>query len=736
MITVNGPNGVTINFPEGTDAGTIDRVMQQAIGGGGKSDDFVAPAPPPGAMIHEAGRSYIAGQPGKAPEYAAAVPQGTSPEDRQLMSAALQGRADMGGSATRRLTPAFQGVSSSFGDEAVSGLYGAAGAVQGGSFSDAYNYAQEIQRQELEQNRAERPIESVVGQMGGAVLQAPAIAVKGLQAAQGMSLGGKVAASAGGGLVYGGFEGFGSGSGFDDRMEKAGWGAGVGAATGAAIPVASGVFSKGAQMLLDNQTVNKSLKAVGLDRAAGDNLMRVLDADDAFSGSGSRNIQAAGPDGMLVDAGPTARGVLDTAMQRGGPATKTAKQAVVERTRTAYQNLTSALDRTLGVPEGVETATTSIREGTKAARHHAYEDVAYNAPINYSAPEAKRLENLLKRVPQKAISAANELMRVGGHESKHILADIADDGTVTFRQMPDVRQIDYITRGLKHAAQTGEGQGTMGGQTQIGGAYDGLAKQIRSTLRGLVPEYGQALDTAADPISRIQAVKFGRDMFNPNVARDVVAREAKDMSKAELAAGRQGIRSHIDEVLANVRAVASDPNLDAKEAMQALKMLSSRAAREKIALFLEPKEAHGLFSEIGRASKALELYAGVARNSATFARTATDDAVKQAREPGVVGLAKRGKFLESGKRMFQTATGTTPQDELAMDDEMYRQLAEALTSQRGPQAQTAMQSLTDAYRVGPVNKARAGAIGRDLGAGTGLSLYQLGQQYLDSRPQR
>ena len=33
-ITVNGPNGVTVNFPDGTDSETIGRVMAQATGGG------------------------------------------------------------------------------------------------------------------------------------------------------------------------------------------------------------------------------------------------------------------------------------------------------------------------------------------------------------------------------------------------------------------------------------------------------------------------------------------------------------------------------------------------------------------------------------------------------------------------------------------------------------------------------------------------------------------------------
>ena len=40
-ITVNGPNGVTIRFPEGTDPDTINRVMAQAVGGKAQMEEIV-----------------------------------------------------------------------------------------------------------------------------------------------------------------------------------------------------------------------------------------------------------------------------------------------------------------------------------------------------------------------------------------------------------------------------------------------------------------------------------------------------------------------------------------------------------------------------------------------------------------------------------------------------------------------------------------------------------------------
>jgi hypothetical protein len=44
-MTVNGPGGITVNFPDGTDADTIDKVMRQAAGGGGAPAEPAGPSP-------------------------------------------------------------------------------------------------------------------------------------------------------------------------------------------------------------------------------------------------------------------------------------------------------------------------------------------------------------------------------------------------------------------------------------------------------------------------------------------------------------------------------------------------------------------------------------------------------------------------------------------------------------------------------------------------------------------
>ena len=692
-------------------APTLDAALQAFSGASGMSMDDM-PKPPPGVIIHDRDKSYVAGESGLSVDT-----KNMSPEQRNLAAGALATRRDIpAGGVMQALSPVMQGVSASWGDEAVSAARaGRRTKLNGDDYSAAYDYYQEIQRQQLEQARKDAPITSAVSQIGGALTQAPLFAGP-LAAAAGLPLAGRMA--------------IGSGSGAVDRSEKSAWGAGIGGLVGGLAPAAGEYIGRAARNVMDRFTVDKQLGKAGLSRPAGDALTRALDADDAFSGQGLKSIIAAGDDAMLVDAGPTARAVLDTAMQRGGPATRIARNAVEQRAIDANTAITKTLDNVLGPPEGVAATQAAIRQGTQGARSNAYGS-AYNAPIDYSIGLGRRLESMLKRVPNGAIAKANELMQMEGLQSRQILADIADNGTVTFKTLPDVRQWDYITRGLNAVAQGSDGSGALGGKTPIGSAAERLSGEIRKTVKKLVPEYGVALDTAADPIRRIQAVELGRDLLSKRIPRDEAAMQLKNMSAAELAAVRQGLRSHIDDTLASVNAVASDPNTEAREAMAAMKAMTSRATFDKFQMVLGPKETRAMFTDLNKAFKALELRAATTRNSATFGRGAVADAIKQQQTPGVIGNLMEAAPLKATKRLVQELTGRTPERSLMQEDQLYRELAETLTGKRGNDAIAAMEALTDAYQRAPVNADRAKFLGANAGAGIGLLGHQSTRQWLD-----
>lgn len=589
----------------------------------------------------------------------------------------------------------------------------------GPSYTEALDY-QRAKDRVFEQDR---PKESFALQLGGGVASGVGAAAKIAPLLSSAPRAVVLGAGAGGGAAAGATDAFLRGEGgFQNRAQDAVVGGVLGGAVGAAAPVIAKGVTSGVSSAIDALTTTRDLAAMNLSRKSGDILHRTLSADGTLGGRGAGNIAAAGPRGMLADAGVNAAGTLDTVIQRGGPGATNAVRAVQERAGLANQDVAAALNQTLGQPRGILSMEDAMRNGTSSQRAAAY-NRAYATPINYASPEGVQLENLMKRVNGDHIGLANRMMRSEGVQSQQILARIADDGAVTFERMPDVRQLDYITRAINQSARSGEGQGALGGQTDIGRIYQNLSREIRDTLRQAVPEYGQALNTAAQPIRAREALRFGETVLSPKTTRDEVLRELRGMSNPERSAVAAGIRSKIDEAVSNVQRMASDPNLDAREATKALRDLSSNAAREKIAAVIGEQPAASLFRQLDEAMRSLELRAQTASNSKTFARQTVKEGIDQQTAPGPLGLLARGQPVQAGRTLVQGLLGTTPESGLAQQDRIYGELAQALTGPRGADAELFMLKLADAYRRKGHGDRAASALGVLAAGGVGGLLY-------------
>lgn len=495
-----------------------------------------------------------------------------------------------------------------------------------------------------------------------------------------------------------------------NRSAGAAVGGAIGGIVGAAAPVVGQMASAGVQRVRDFLTSDAAISQLGLSREAANVLLRQLGVDDTLTATGAARIRQGGPDAMVADSGPAATNLLDTALERSGPGATAAREAIEQRATAANRQMQSTLDQTMGPAVGVETRQAGVRQGTAGARRVAYDD-AYNQPVDYAAAPGREIENLLGRVPQEAVNHANRLMRAEGMASRQVRATMNADGTVTFTEMPDVRQLDYITRALNEVAQGAEGQGAMRGTTAAGRIYGDLSREIRTNLRAAVPEYGTALDTAADPIRRIQATEFGSTILNPNVTREQVAREFAGMGAGERRAAVSGMRDQIDEITANVKAMASDPNIDARQLREVFKALSSQASRQKVETAIGVPAARAFYGQVGRSVRALELRASVARNSRTFGRQATDAQVKAQTEPGVIGLALSGEPVRAAKKIIQGFTGMTPERRLAAEDRLYGEIANALTRVRGTQAEQYLNRLRQAVQARSANRNAGRGVG-------------------------
>lgn len=273
-------------------------------------------------------------------------------------------------------------------------------------------------------------------------------------------------------------------------------------------------------------------------------------------------------------------------------------------------SLGPTLDRALGTPQGVHTAETDIRIGSAPARQTAY-DAAWEAPIDYSSQEWDNLANIISRVELSApgtISRANQLIAgdLDAARPSPIRTRTNEDGTIAFVENPTTQQIDYITRALNGLAAGQEGTGVLGGTTDLGRMYSRLSAEIRRNLREVNPAYANALDTAATPIGQREALLLGETMLDRNVPRDYISSQISSMTQPEIEFVRQGVRSSLDETLANVRTTLSNPDVGMAQAQQLLREMTAPAMRQKLSLILPDDELNALFNDLDRTRNLLD----------------------------------------------------------------------------------------------------------------------------------
>lgn len=519
-----------------------------------------------------------------------------------------------------------------------------------------YEYYLNRERNKLDMFREDRPVTAFASELGGGI---PTFAATG-GPGKALTTGGAALKSGLIGLGQGGVYGFNAGEG-EGRLPSALFSAAAGGALGYALPYAG----EGIKNIYRTGRDALNASRAGMSRPAY-NLL-----DDAVRAEGARGYSFKDSDAMLADAGDTLSGMLDYIASRGQEGGRIAKQAVKGRVSKSSKDIVSALDESLGKPQAYKTF----------EKNPAVSDLykkAYDAPVPYDTPAGYEIEELVKRIPAQAVNYAKTLMKMGGHESRQILADIADDGTVTFRELPDVVQLDYLTRGLNQMAKGSEGMGATGGKTDIGSFAANLSSDIRSLLKRSVPKYKDALAAAADDIRMYEAFDFGGDVLRGNIKRGQAARTLKGMGKAELEQVRGGARQYIDDLLANVKEIRSGDDMEARQAFAAFANVTTPASAEKLKMLLGKKAAFELRTKLLNAKKAFELRSRISTNSKTAPREMYDARVTASRE-GPIMQARQGRAVDATRQAVASIMGASAKDLADIDDKIIAEVAKALT---------------------------------------------------------
>lgn len=568
--------------------------------------------------------------------------------------------------------------------------------------------------------------------MGAAAL-APAAAASKVASLAGNSrlgkavLGGLLGAGAGygEGRVYG----YGEGTTPEERArnsrQQGNIGLLFGGAGGAVAPTVGEMFGYLAERLKGDD-VAQIAKYFGVDKDTAKVLKTAFEQNDqtAFD-----RIMRAGSEATLADAGRSGSALLDAAAQTGGRPLNIVDSAVTARANRSAGLLSGALDGALGTPRGPIQTAREISENSRPVRQAAY-DAAYNTPIDYAAPEGRAIEALLGRINparmRDAVNLANDRLRWEGG-ARQIMAEIADDGTVSFREMPGVRQLDELKRALDQIAQNSVDQF---GRATDGGMAANQARAIRDALvdatGGKDGTYAAALKVGGDKIELDRALDMGLRMMrdsDPTTGKpttpEAVSEFVAGLSDDGKAAMRTGLRSYIDDLMGRVKMIASDPEgQEARQAYAALKAMSSENADKKLRALLGDVEYGKLKPAMDEALSSQAMKADVSRNSATAIRQSIKGTVDEITTPGLIGRLARGEPIEATKRLTQELLNTTSGADAARKEKIWSEIAQVLSERRGNKsAEAALRYVEKALAGQPLTQAEAALIARQVVVG-------------------
>lgn len=581
-ITVNGPGGLSISFPDGTPPETIEGVMRQAIG-----NDAAAAAP-------------------KEPELSEIEQRA----DERVRKEAAGGFAPHPSPAQYSLVGSWLDEASAWMD---SGLEKVSGGRIGQPYDDAKAYQSARQRY-IDKNAS--GIEKGLAIAGGIAAGVPAAPM--LNLFRGVTMAPRIGNAMATGAAYGGFYGAGEGEG-EDRVVNAAKGAGIGAAAGAVIaPVAQGVgnavnyarnrMSRIPQPIrqFERGAVNRvadDMQSSGLDRAVY-----------------ARQAQELGPEGMLLDMGEDLTGSAEVLAQTRGPQLPIVRGQLNARRDAAPDRLRDGIDQTItperNIPNYIERITDRTRQ--QAA---PYYDAFYNSAIE----QTPGLRLTLSQIPRSAFAKAEQLARADGVRQRFRLRPVDEAMTpmtgVQGSRADRVHQgveYDYLKRAIDDLARNAD----RGSNEQR--IYGNLARSLRDQVDEILspgaPQYSpwrQGRQIAGDGLEGKEAIEQGSKVFSQRRDPQTVASELDDLSQLGRVRYRHGARNDLRQMMGR-----GATNFGPRGDSAARRALNSEFNRENIALISGQQNAERLTGLVDAENRMAENFNQIMMNSATARRQA------------------------------------------------------------------------------------------------------------------
>lgn len=514
------------------------------------------------------------------------------------------------------------------------------------------------------------------------------------------------------GAVTGGISGAGAAQ-PGSRGQGAATGAIIGGGLGATVPAVMRSGSAGSQWLRSRLTPTEK----GATTTAAKNVNRALTQQGMTPAQAAQQLaedRAKGVPSTLANTGRRTVGLTEVLAQRPGSAPEIIENAL-EGQRLGARERTYGQVRQAISPGDFYGEETKMVEQLRRQADNLYDKAYEIGQVNdgriMDVLQHPRFQGFYNKAREIADTEAMAARLRGEDPSKFQLAEIYTvdpNGVAKLTQVPDVRTLDYIKRGID--ATIDEGFRGKGMSTAEANALKDLRKVFVNTIDeatgGPASPYFQARQAYAGDMEVLDALRAGMDDFN-KLDHEEVMNLVKDMTPAEKEAFRTGAVRNLYS-----RIMSPTQNINAAQ-----RVIGAPEMQAKLQPLFDSPEKFELFkSALERESQLFQQSNQILGNSATFRR--------QAANAELQGGADTGAFIGdmiSGGGFFNSLTNAAARlaRSAQMSDEVAGKTAKLLMSSDPAEVAAAVKLLEDeAARAIPRELAFNAA---ELGAVTGTT---------------
>jgi len=450
------------------------------------------------------------------------------------------------------------------------------GMTGAGEGTAAYEKARDAERQNQKQAIEQSPVANIAGNVAGAV----ALPVGGMLNAATMA--GRVKAGAALGSGFGAAYGAGEGEGVGDRATRAATGAALGGVAGAVAPpilagVAAGGRAVGAGVgkVLGNpiQTMRGAMNPdQEASRRIGTNIL--ADINSGRPGMSAADLSAARSTGQptaVLDVG----GENTRALARSAANTSPAGRAALEDMATER-----FADQSKRVSEFVRNLVPTLGNATRTAEAIDIAERAANS-AGYKAAYAANNRNINSAEIARLMESPDVQAAVKGVEKSGKSRAVADK-TVFDPSKRNLQFWDYVYRDLREA---GTKQVREGGGTTV----SNIAKQLRTELDLLAPEYGKTRGVAAQFFQAENALEAGQKFVSMRGPIEEARIAHAKMTQPQKVLFAEGFVSDLaDKVskIADNRSVTIDRIFNSPDGRARVELALGKGRAQELELFL------------------------------------------------------------------------------------------------------------------------------------------------------